>query len=132
MSRTARGLLLLLPPLLAVVALVVECAYPGWLSHAVEMVSPGCIFRRLTGLSCPGCGGTRAARALLAGDVWAACRFNLFLIPSVLMLLAEYVREAAAFIRRRPMHPGRAYIRIVQLYAWCAVAWFILRNIFGI
>ena len=132
MSRTARGLLLLLPPLLAVVALIIECAYPGWLSRAVEMVSPGCIFRRLTGLACPGCGGTRAARALLAGDVWAACRFNLFLIPSVLMLLAEYVREAAAFIRRRPMHPGRTYIRIVQLYAWCAVAWFILRNVFDI
>lgn len=132
MSRTAKGLLLLLPPLLAVAALIIECAYPGWLSHAVEMVSPGCIFRRLTGLACPGCGGTRAARALLAGDVWAACRFNLFLILSVLMLLAEYVREAAAFIRRRPMHPGRTYIRIVQLYAWCAVAWFILRNIFGV
>ena len=132
MSRTARGLLLLLPPLLAVVALVVECAYPGWLSRAVEAVSPGCIFRRLTGLACPGCGGTRAARALLAGDVWAACRYNFFLIPSVLMLLAEYVREAAAFIRRRSVHPGRTYIRIFQLYAWCAVAWFILRNIFGV
>lgn len=132
MSRTARGLLLLLPPLLAVVVVVVECAHPGWLSRAVEMVSPGCIFRRLTGLSCPGCGGTRAARAMLAGDVWAACRYNFFLIPSVLMLLAEYVREAAAFIRRRSVHPGRAYIRIVRLYAWCAVAWFILRNVFGI
>ncbi|MCQ2366507.1 MAG: DUF2752 domain-containing protein [Akkermansia sp.] len=132
MSRTARGLLLLLPPLLAVVVMAVECAYPGWLSHAVEMVSPGCIFRRLTGLSCPGCGGTRAARALLAGDVWAACRLNFFLVPSVLMLLAEYVREAAAFIRRRPVHPGRTYIRIVQLYAGLAIAWFILRNVFGV
>ena len=124
--------MLLLPPLLAVVVMAVECAYPGWLPRAVEAVSPGCIFRRLTGLACPGCGGTRAARALLAGDVWAACRFNLFLIPSVLMLLAEYVREAAAFIRRRPVHPGRTYIRIVQLYAGLAIAWFILRNVFGV
>ena len=124
--------MLLLPPLLAVVVMAVESAHPGWLSRAVEAVSPGCIFRRLTGLACPGCGGTRAARALLAGDVWAACRFNLFLIPSVLMLLAEYVREAAAFIRRRPVHPGRTYIRIVQLYAGLAIAWFILRNVFGV
>ena len=132
MSRTAKGLLLLLPPLLAAAFVMAALAWPDRLSQVVGAVSPGCPFHRLTGLSCPGCGGTRAVQALLAGDVWAACRFNLFLIPSVLMLLAEYLREAAAFIRRRPLRPGRTYIRIVQVYAWSAVAWFILRNVFGV
>ena len=132
MSRTAKGLLLLLPPLLAAAFVMVALAWPDRLSQVVGAVSPGCPFHRLTGLSCPGCGGTRAVQALLAGDVWAACRFNFFLIPSVLMLLAEYLREAAAFIRRRPLRPGRTYTRIVQVYAWSAVAWFILRNVFGV
>ena len=132
MSRTAKGLLLLLPPLLAAAFVMAALAWPDRLSQVVGAVSPGCPFHRLTGLSCPGCGGTRAVQALLAGDVWAACRFNLFLIPSVLMLLAEYLREVTAFIRHRPMHPSRAYIRIVQVYAWSAVAWFILRNVFGV
>lgn len=132
MSRTAKGLLLLLPPLLAAAFVMAALAWPDRLSQVVGAVSPGCPFHRLTGLSCPGCGGTRAVQALLAGDVLAACRFNLFLIPSVLMLLAEYLREAVAFIRRRPLRPGRTYIRIVQLYAWSAVAWFILRNVFGV
>ena len=132
MSRTAKGLLLLLPPLLAAAFVMAALAWPDRLSQVVGAVSPGCPFHRLTGLSCPGCGGTRAVQALLAGDVWAACRFNFFLIPSVLMLLAEYLREVTAFIRRRPLRPGRAYIRIVQVYAWSAIAWFILRNVFGV
>jgi hypothetical protein len=42
---------------------------------------PACSFRTLTGLPCLGCGGTRAVRALAAGDVLAALRFH----PAVLL-----------------------------------------------
>lgn len=28
-----------------------------------------CVFNKVTGLCCPGCGGTRAARALLRGEI---------------------------------------------------------------
>ena len=37
---------------------------------------PGCPFRRLTGLPCLSCGTTRAALALLGGDLTAAFHFN--------------------------------------------------------
>lgn len=37
---------------------------------------PGCLFHRLTGLHCPGCGMTRAVHAMLHGDVSAAFRLN--------------------------------------------------------
>lgn len=41
---------------------------------------PGCIFRRFSGLNCPGCGGTRAALALLAGDLPRALLMNPLLV----------------------------------------------------
>lgn len=37
---------------------------------------PSCIFHKVTGLYCPGCGSTRAVYKLVHGDVIAAMRFN--------------------------------------------------------
>lgn len=49
--------------------------------HGSVLVFPPCFFRTLTGLHCPGCGGTRMVAALLAGDLLAALRYNpLFLL----------------------------------------------------
>ncbi len=36
-----------------------------------------CVFRKLTGFSCPGCGNSRAALALLRLDAMAALQYNL-------------------------------------------------------
>ena len=38
---------------------------------------PRCYFNELTGLYCPGCGGTRCAYALLHGDLAQAAAYNL-------------------------------------------------------
>lgn len=37
---------------------------------------PGCLFHKLTGLKCTGCGGQRAAHSLLHGDVVRALHYN--------------------------------------------------------
>ena len=55
---------------------------------------PGCLFYRLTGLQCAGCGLTRAAHALLRGDLCAAWRFNPMIYPAVPLgayCLAAYI-----------------------------------------
>ena len=39
-------------------------------------VQPFCIFHKLTGIPCPGCGGVRAVRLLLKGDVLQALYTN--------------------------------------------------------
>lgn len=52
---------------------------------------PGCLFHRVTGLACPGCGLTRATYALFQGRVSDAFRLNplgLVVLPVALLGLA--------------------------------------------
>lgn len=46
-----------------------------------------CIFKKLTGLYCPGCGITRMFLSLLRFDIYQAFRYN----PLVFILLATYL-----------------------------------------
>ena len=49
-------------------------------------IYPQCVFHRVTGLDCPGCGSLRALHALLHGDLAAALHFNAFLVLSLPLL----------------------------------------------
>ena len=44
-----------------------------------------CVFQELTGLYCPGCGGTRALKALLKGDVITSFLYHPLIIYVVLV-----------------------------------------------
>ena len=53
-----------------------------------------CPIHSLTGIFCPGCGSTRAARALLGGDLELAFHNNaLFLISPVLVLVGVLISK---------------------------------------
>lgn len=58
---------------------------------------PGCTVRQFTGLHCPGCGGTRCADRLLAGDLAGALSMNaavaLFAITAVVVVARGVSRE---------------------------------------
>ena len=55
----------------------------------INVLSVGypCIFNRVTGLCCPGCGGTRAARALLKGEILK----SLYDYPPLMFFVVVYV-----------------------------------------
>ena len=106
---------------------------PHTLSGLVGELSPGCAFRRHTGIACPGCGGTRSLRALLAGDIVGAFRYNMLMPFTLLALITEYVRQCIiTFTHHADWRNNRFYIRAFVIYAWAVFAWFILRNLFGI
>lgn len=42
---------------------------------------PECQIHKYSGMYCPGCGGTRAARSLTGGDVMLAMRQNILVFP---------------------------------------------------
>jgi hypothetical protein len=90
---------------------------------------PPCLFHLVTGLHCPGCGGTRCTYALLHGDVPQALAYNpLFVIslPLILFLLAGSVFHA--WTGRRWSLP-RLRPWAMQAILWAILAYWVLRNI---
>ena len=95
---------------------------PSWL--------PGCVFHKLTGLHCPGCGMTRAAHASLHGRLGEAFRYNP--LGMILLPLAGVGVGMGVFgwVRRKPL-PFR--LNLGGVGAWgivgLVVGFWVLRNI---
>lgn len=60
---------------------------------------PGCMFHRLTGLHCPGCGATRCVHALLNGRLLQAVAYNPLLLALLPVLAYAGVRWAIDILR---------------------------------
>lgn len=91
---------------------------------------PGCLFHKLTGFDCPGCGMTRATHAAAHGRLGEALRFNplgMILLPAAMVGLGL---EILGWVRGKPL-PIR--FRIGGKWAWGIVwlvgAFWLFRNI---
>ena len=123
--RIGLGLLMVLPSL------------PGGLivlrALTLPRNSPGlpdlCPLHRTTGLWCPLCGGTRATRELIHGDVWAALGYNPFALVLEVVVMVLVARWLLAWLRgqRRPLVTGREGILLGVALAVFAV----VRNLPG-
>ncbi len=110
---------------LKVILAAVAAGLAAWLALVDPVTSPApqCIFRRLTGYDCPGCGTQRAIHAIFRGDIASAWDFNpaLFIAaPLIILYLADPPRL------RRYLYSTPAPFII----AAAIVAWWIFRNIF--
>jgi hypothetical protein len=89
----------------------------------------GCAFKALTGLDCPGCGGTRAFWYLLHGNLPEAARNHVLAVFAAPFLVYAYV----AWTLRRVFGVTLPRLRIPSLafalFAGAWVAFFILRNL---
>ena len=123
--RIGLGLLMVLPSL------------PGGLivlrALTLPRNSPGlpdlCPLHRITGLWCPLCGGTRATRELMHGDLWAAMGYNPFALVLEVVVIVLVARWLLAWLRgqRRPLVTGREGILLGVALAVFAV----VRNLPG-
>lgn len=94
-----------------------ETGGKGWM--------PSCLFRKFTGLDCPGCGMTRGTIALLHGRFMEAFAFNpvgMILLPLAMIALGI---EVLGWVRGKPMPfrivPGRwgaTVIAVVVIVFW--------------
>ncbi|HUP47557.1 MAG TPA: DUF2752 domain-containing protein [Thermoanaerobaculia bacterium] len=106
-ARRPAALYVLLAALAAAVTAVVYAFDP-----ATARFYPPCVFHALTGLQCPGCGGTRALHQLLHGNIAAAFRLN----PMVFAFLA--VAPLAAIRPALLLRPWAAWLAVAALLGW--------------
>lgn len=91
---------------------------------------PGCFFRRLTSLECPGCGMTRATYAVLHGNFAEAFRLNpvgIILFPLAMFGLSL---EVLGWVRGKEEYPRlRAGKWGSIILAAVLIIWWIVRNL---
>ncbi len=59
----------------------------------------GCPFFQITGLQCPGCGNSRAAMALLRGDLSVALRYNMLFPLEFLYIIWVFIHGCYAYLK---------------------------------
>lgn len=96
----------------------------------LELVPP-CGFRFMTGFYCPGCGGTRAVRALLQGKVLASFLYHPFVLYCATIAGVFMMTNTLQLLSRNRWNIGLKY-RHGYLYGGVAVIivnW-VLQNIY--
>ncbi len=91
----------------------------------ISRILGGCAFHELTGLYCPGCGGTRAMRALFAGDIIRSFCYHPF-VPFIAVTGTWFMVSQTVQRISRGKIPIGMHFRTV--YLWIAL-WIIVLNV---
>lgn len=91
-----------------------------------------CVFYKITGLRCPGCGMTRSILALIKFDVYGAIKYNAFSFFIIAYILCAFVCTSKEYILygKYRLNAGKEFISIIFLVL--LLLWFVVRNILGI
>ncbi len=87
-----------------------------------------CPFLQMTGLACPGCGGTRAVKALLAGEILESIHFHplvIYMAGFLLCFLGSHTLKHLSGGRIKGMHFKKRYLVIAAIIL---VINFIIKN----
>ena len=90
----------------------------------LERIAIPCIFHKVTGLYCPGCGITRAIRCLLRGNVQESIHNNLLLYTVIPLLCISNI-----IYRLTKRKYKKTYNTILILLLICALSYGVLRNL---
>ncbi|MDA7887846.1 DUF2752 domain-containing protein [Akkermansiaceae bacterium] len=92
-----------------------------------KAVLPSCLFYESTGIFCPGCGGTRAAEALVKFELGEALRQNAWAVSAVLIGL-----PATLLAAMRIRFPQVSWLNHFRWRPW--MVWFLVGSIglFGV
>lgn len=75
---------------------------------------PPCLFHRVSGLYCPGCGGTRAVKSLLEGRLTACFFYHPFVLYCAAIYILFMVSHTIEFILRKKSPHKKPFVRGLQ------------------
>lgn len=118
-----------------VVAVVVIITY--WLNpFGVVKLMSGCSLKEVTGLYCPGCGGTRATKALLRFQILKSIYYNAAVpyaaVVYVLFMTKMFLKKHVDYFRNRFKRPGHLLVYIyigigILIIQWVVKLVFLLK-----
>lgn len=108
-------------------SLLLSAAFGGLLISiaAAGITLPSCSFFRLTGLYCPGCGGTRACIALLHGHFLRSLVYHPVVLYGTTVYTVYAVRNLLALFAQRtgfPLQGMTSGMAFRNIYLYIAVA----------
>ena len=89
---------------------------------------PPCLFRMLTGLTCPGCGSTRAMHQILHGHFAAAFMLNPLFLLSIPFLLYALIRYSVVVMRGGVPRPNALHPSYIYALFVIVVSFWVFRN----
>ena len=89
---------------------------------------PVCMFRLVTGLTCPGCGTTRALHQILHGHFLEAFMLNPLLLLAIPFLLFAFVRYSLMVLRGGPARKNALPAQYIYALFFIVVGFWIFRN----
>lgn len=104
---------------IGLIALGVFFAVVKLTDYQIFRYVPGCSFHRLTGLYCPGCGGTRSVFLLLHGKIWKSFCYHPF-VPYTACLGGWFMISQT--IERISRGKIKIALRFREVYLWIALA----------
>lgn len=91
-----------------------------------------CVFYKITGLYCPGCGNTRAALAFLRFDFSAMLHYNLMFLPEILYVAMVYLVSAGNYIKNNKFSYRSPCKAIDWIFLILLLLWAVIRNVLPI
>lgn len=119
-------------PLLISIIFVVVAIWL-WVSKQGFIPKPFCPFHKLTGIPCPGCGGTRAAWKILDGHIGAAIQINPLSVLLILFLLCVFLFSWIDFLFKtnllKPLIQNKwSYYIVIPIVCLIIFVW--IRNVY--
>ncbi len=94
----------------------------------VTSIAIPCVFYKLTGILCPGCGVTRMCMALISFDFEQALRSNMLLCVSAPFLLFFMARRAYKYVKLGESGADRSESVFYVILAILALVFTVMRN----
>ena len=89
---------------------------------------PPCMFRTLTGLTCPGCGTTRALHQIVHGHFAAAFMLNPLLLVALPFLVYAFLRYSAIVLQGGVPQKNSLHPRYIYAIFFIVTGFWIFRN----